>query len=162
MSARRCGHIGGLLAVVVLVMAMACAPRTPGEDSWREDALRALSDVRSSVQVTRVAVEQAADDRIYDSYLQAVVVDAEEAAGASADTFAGFQPPRSERERYDVVTGQLDAAAGLLSEVRIAVVAGNEGQLPDLLTQLHDAAESLHQLNQDLRHPPEDPAGAAS
>jgi hypothetical protein len=60
-----------------------------------------------------------------------VVVDAEEAAGAPSDKFAGFQPPRSERERYDVVTGQLDAAASLLSEVRIAVVAGNEAQMPD-------------------------------
>ena len=153
-------RVGALVAVAVVALATACAPRTPGEDSWREDALRALSDVRSSVQVTRVALEQASDDRLFDRYLQTVVVDAEEAAGASADRFAGFQPPPSERERYDAVTGQLDAAAGLLSEVRIAVVAGNQGQLPDLLTQLHDAAQSLEQLDHDLRHPPEDPAGA--
>ena len=150
------------VAVAALILVTACAPRTPGEDSWREDALRALSDVRSSVQVSRVALEQDAEDRIFGRYLQTVVVDAEKAAGASADKFSGFQPPRGERERYDVVTGQLDAAAGLLSEVRIAVVAGNEGQLPDLLTELHDAARALERLDRDLRHPPEDPTGDRS
>jgi len=155
-------RLRSVVAVALVVVAAACAPRTPGEDSWREDALRAVSEVRSSVQVTRVALEQASDDRLFDRYLQTMVVDAEGAAGASAEKFAGFQPPRSERERYDAVTGQLDAAAGLLSDVRIAVVSGNEGQLPELLTQLRDAAQSLEQLDHDLRHPPEDPAGASS
>ena len=60
------------------------------------------------------------------------------------------------------MTGQLDAAVGLLSEVRIAVVAGNEGQFPDLSARLHEAATALDQLDQDLRHPPEAPAGPGS
>jgi hypothetical protein len=154
--------IAAIVAVVVLLLATSCAPRTPDEDSWREDALRALTDVRSSVQVARVALEQAGDDRVFDSYLQTVTLDAEEAAGTSSEKLAGLQPPRTERARYDAVTGQLDAAASLLSEVRIAVVAGNEGQFPDLLTQLHDATRSLDRLEDELRHPPADPAGAAS
>jgi hypothetical protein len=156
------GHGARLLVVLLLVVVAGCAPRTPGEDSWREDALRALSDVRSSLQTSRLALGQSADDRLFDTYLQTVVVDAEETAGAASQKFAGFQPPRAERERYDAVTGQLEAAASLLSEVRIAVVAGNEGQFADLSSQLRDAAESLERLDHDLRHPPEDPAGGAT
>ena len=151
-----------IVGVVVLMLAAACAPRTPDEDSWREDAQRALSDVRSSIQSAQVALRQGSDGRLFDTYLQTVVVDAESAAGASSEKFAGFQPPRVERDRYDVVTGQLDEAAGLLSEVRIAVVAGNEGQYADLSSQLSDATDALERLDQDLRHPPGDPTGAGS
>lgn len=154
--------LAAVLGVLLLLVVTACAPRTPDQAEWRAHAVLAASDVRSGVQVARVALQQSADDHIFDSYLQVVAVDAEGTAGSAADTFAGFQPPRAERQRYDAVTGQLDAAAGLLSEVRIAVVAGNEGQYADLAVELHDAARSLEQLELDLRHPPEEPAGPAS
>jgi hypothetical protein len=152
-----------LLAVAVLIALVAgCAPRTPAEDTWREDALLALSDVRSSVQVTRVALQQSEAGRLFDPYLQTVAVNAEETAGGSAQKFGGFQPPRSERDRYDAVTGQLDAAVSLLSEVRIAVVADNEGKYVELAAELLDALKALDRLDQDLRHPPQDPAGPES
>jgi hypothetical protein len=153
---------GAVVALLVVTLAAACAPRTPDEDSWREDALLALSDVRSSVQAVRVALQQSDEGRLFDSYLQTVTVDSEETAGGSAQKFGGFQPPRAERERYDAVSGQLDAAVSLLSEVRIAVVAHNEGQFAELTAQLLDAVHALDRLDQDLRHPPDDRAGPVS
>ncbi len=150
------------VVTLLLVLVSACAPQTPEEDSWREDALLTVTDVRSSVQTARIALQQSADDRVFDSYLQTVVLDAEDTAGSSSQKFGGLQPPRQERERYDAVTGLLDAAVGLLSDVRIAVVARNEGHYDDLAALLQDTVTSLDRLDHDLRQPPTDPAGPSS
>jgi hypothetical protein len=142
------------LLVAALVVLSACAPGTPAEDSWRDDARRAISDVSSAVQTDRVALGADRDGHLYANYLQTVVVDSEDTAGSSADSFASVQPPELERERYDVVSTQLDDAASLLSQVRIAVVAGHTGSYPDLLQKLSEAAAGLDKLDVDLSHPP--------
>jgi hypothetical protein len=144
--------------VSVVVLAAACAPSTPDENSWRAAARRAISDVSSAVQTARLALREDEEGHLYGSYVQTVAVDAEELAGSGADSLASVQPPEAERQRYDAVTAQLDDAASLLSEVRIAVVAGHTGSYPDLVEKLADAVEGLDKLDQDLMHPP----GAAS
>ena len=141
-----------LLPLVVLMAA--CAPSTPDADTWRDQARRAVSDVSSALQTARLALEEDGKDHLFDNYLQTVAVDAEEIAGTASDGFANIQPPDVERERYDVVTAQLDDAASLLSEVRIAVVAGHSGSYPDLIDKLEEAVTGLDKLDQDLTHPP--------
>jgi hypothetical protein len=133
----------------------ACAPGTPDADSWRADARRAVGDASSALSSAELALRQGRADRIYDPYLQTVVVDAEEAVATAASTIGGKQPPRSERERYDAVTGQPDEAASLVSTARIAVVDEDASRYEGLATRLAQAADALHALESDLQHPPQ-------
>jgi len=142
------------LTLPLVVLIAACAPSTPDADAWRDQARRAVSDVSSALQTAKLALEEDAKGHLFDNYTQTVAVDAEEIAGSSADGFASVQPPEVERERYDVVTAQLDDAASLLSEVRIAVVAGHTGSYPDLIDKLAGAVTGLEKLDEDLTHPP--------
>jgi len=144
-----------VLAVVGLQTVVGCAPGTPDGDSWRIDAQRAVSDASSAVQSAELALNQSSEDRVFDRYLQTVVLDSEKALGAAGDHIAARQPPRSERERYDAVTGQIDAAADLVSAARIAVVDGETYRYDGLAKSLADAAEALQSLETDLEHPPE-------
>jgi hypothetical protein len=142
------------LAALVFTLS-ACAPATPDADSWRADARRALGDASSAVSSAELGLRLGLADRIFDPYLQTVVVDAEEAVEQAASAIGGKQPPSSERERYDAVTGQLDEAASLVSTVRIAVVDGDEGRYEGLATRLDETADALHALESDLQHPPQ-------
>jgi hypothetical protein len=140
--------------VALVLLGGACAPSTPDEDSWRGEAHRAVSNVRSAVQTARLALMEDERGHLHDSYVQTVAVDSEDSAGTSADGFASVQPPELERERYDVVATQLDDAASLLSEVRIAVVAGHTKSYRQLAQKLAEAADGLDRLDQDLSHAP--------
>jgi hypothetical protein len=148
-----------VVAAVTLVAVSGCAPGTPDADSWRIDAQRAVSDAASAVHTAELALRLHEDGRIFDRYLQTVVVDAEEAVGAAGDAIGGKQPPTSERERYDTVTGQLDEAASLVSTTRIAVVDREEERYDALADRLAKSATALQQLEDDLQHPPTGAAG---
>jgi hypothetical protein len=150
----------GVAVVLCLAVpsATSCAPGTPDGDSWRIDAQRAVSDAASAVHSAELALRLHDDDKIFDRYLQTVLVDAEEGAGKASETIGSKQPPRAERERYDTVTGQLDEAASLLSTTRIAVVGRETERYDALADRLAAAAEALSQLEDDLQHPPAQPA----
>jgi hypothetical protein len=148
-----------VVAAVVLAAASGCAPGTPDDDSWRIDAQRAVSDAASAVLTAELGLRLHEDGRIFDRYLQTVVVDAEEAVGAAGDAIGGKQPPPSESERYHTVTGQIDEAASLVSTTRIAVVDREEERYDALADRLAKAATALQQLEDDLQHPPVRAAG---
>jgi hypothetical protein len=152
---RRCRWASLVLACCLT----ACAPGTPDGDSWRIDAQRSVSDAASAVRTAELALRLHEDDRIFDRYLQTVLVDAEEAVSKAGDTIGSKQPPRAERERYDTVTGQLDEAASLVSTTRIAVVDRETDRYASLADRLADAASALQGLEDDLEHPPVPAAG---
>jgi hypothetical protein len=142
------------VAIVVVATTAGCAPGTPDGDSWRIDAQRAVSDASSEVQTAELALRQHERGRLFDHYLQTVLVDAEEGVGRAGDAIGARQPPREERERYDTVTGQLDEAASLVSTARIAVVDHETSRYDALADRLASAADALQQLEDDLQHPP--------
>jgi hypothetical protein len=145
------------VAGVALVLAVAaCAPGTPDEDSWRDDATRSVGDVASAVQTARLALEQSGRGRLPDAYLQTVLVDAERTGGMAAEKLSSVQPPDVERRRSGDVLDRLDQATGLLTEARIAVVAHDTGEFADLAHRLHTTATDLHSLEAALEHPPEE------
>jgi hypothetical protein len=142
-------------ACLVLVCCLtACAPGTPDADSWRIDAQRAVSDAASAVHTAELALRLHQDDRIFDRYLQTVLVDAEAAVSKAGDTIGSKQPPRVERERYDTVTGQIDEAASVVSTARIAVVDRETARYGALADRLARAGQALLELEDDLQHPP--------
>jgi hypothetical protein len=140
--------------LAIAVATTGCAPGTPDGDSWRIDAQRAVSDASSAVQTAELALRQHGRGRVFDRYLQTVLVDAEEGVGKASDAIGSKQPPRVERERYDAVTGQLDEAAGLVSTARIAVVDRETDRYEALADRLASAADALQKLQDELQHPP--------
>lgn len=141
-------------ALLALTSATGCSPRTPESDTWRDSATRAVDGVHSALQSARVALGLATEGRIYQNYLQTVLVEAEAQAGSAAAKFASFQPPRSERQRYTEITTRLDDAAALLADARIAVVDEREDRYEQLRQDLKKAANGLHGLADELKHPP--------
>jgi hypothetical protein len=147
---------GAGLAAATLLALTGCAPGTPDEDSWRDDATRAVGDVTSAVQTARLALVQSREGRLHHAYLQAVLVDAERNGGMAAETLSSEQPPDVERRRSSDVTDRLDQATGLLTDARIAVVADDTGEYADLVRQLGHTADDLQSLEAALGHPPEE------
>ena len=143
------------LAAAVAATTVGCAPGTPDGDSWRIDAQRAVSDASSVVQTAELALRQNVRGRLFDRYLQTVLVEAEKGMGKATEAIGSRQPPPAERERYDALTGQLDEAAGLVSTARIAVVDGETDRYDALADRLASAAAALKKLKDDLQHPPE-------
>jgi hypothetical protein len=131
-----------------------CAPGTPDGDSWRIDAQRAVGDASSAVLTAELALRQHVKGRVFDRYLQTVLVEAEQGVGKAGDAISTRQPPRAERERYQTVTGQIDEAASLVSTARIAVVDRETERYDALADRLAKSADSLQQLEDDLQHPP--------
>jgi hypothetical protein len=140
--------------LVVTGLMSGCAPGTPDEDSWRVDAIRAVSNVSSAVGTMQLALQQ--HDRITDPYLKVVAVNAEDGASKAADKLSSRQPPRAYRSRYDKVTTALDNAETLLSDARIAVVNQDEGDFPKLAQQLSKKADRLQQIEAGLHALPDD------
>jgi len=140
--------------LVLLALTAGCAPGTPDGDSWRIDAQRAVSDASSAVQTAELALRQNRRGRVFDHYLQTVLVESEKAVGKAGDSIGSRQPPREERERYATVTGQIDEAAGLVSTARIAVVDRESDRYDALADRLESSAEALKKLGDDLEHPP--------
>jgi hypothetical protein len=138
----------------VAATTLGCAPGTPDGDSWRIDAQRSVSDASSAVQTAELALRQHGRGRVFDRYLQTVLVDAEKGVGKAGDAIGSKQPPRAERERYDAVTGQIDEAAGLVSTARIAVVDRETDRYAALADRLAAAADALQKLEDELQHPP--------
>jgi len=131
-----------------------CAPGTPDGDSWRIDAQRAVGDASSAGLTAELALRQHVKGRVFDRYLQPVLVEAEQGVGKAGDAISTRQPPRAERERYQTVTGQIDEAASLVSTARIAVVDRETERYDALADRLAKSADSLQQLEDDLQHPP--------
>jgi hypothetical protein len=123
-------------AVVGAVLLAACAPATPDSQAWRASAVQTLEDTSSQLATMRLTVEQERQDRLPGRYAVAVAVDSEEQAATAAESLTSQQPPGAERRAYDRVSSLLDDAQSLISEARIALVAGRTPEYPSLLRRL--------------------------
>jgi hypothetical protein len=145
--------VTAMSALVVTLTVGACAPGTPDDDSWRDDAVRATGDVGSAVSTMELALRQRR--QLFPNYLQTVAVDSEDSAGKAATRLEGVQPPDVELDRNDKVTSAIDDATSLLTDVRIAVVRG--APLDPFIKQLSQSADQLQQLETSLHEPPSAP-----
>jgi hypothetical protein len=136
----------GLVAAVTT----GCAPGTPDDDSWRDDAVRVTGDVGSAVSTLELALRQRTN--LFGTYLQTVAVDAEESAGKAAKRLEGVQPPAAEIDRNEDVSSTLDDATSLITDVRIAIVSG--APLKPFIDKLSSTADQLDQLETSLHQPP--------
>ena len=142
--------VAPMVGALVVAVVTGCAPGTPDEDSWRDDAVRVTGDVGSAVATVELVLRQR--DRVFGNYLQTVAVDAEDSAGKAATRLEAVQPPDVELDRNDQVTTALDDATSLLTDVRIAVVRG--APLAHFIPQLSSTADDLDELESSLHQPP--------
>jgi hypothetical protein len=152
---RRWRSVVAAIGLVVMVsMTTGCSPGTPDADSWRIDAQRAVSDASSAVLTAELALRQSVKGRVFDRYLQTVMVEAEKSVGKAGDAIGAKQPPRVEQARYQTVTSQIDEAASVVATARIAVVDRETDRYEALADRLAKAGDALQQLENDLQHPP--------
>jgi len=110
--------------------------------------------VASAVQTAQLALAESQSDHLPHAYLQSVLVDAERTSGMATQALSSVQPPDVERQRSSEVLDALDEATGLVTDARIAVVAGDSEQYGDLVTDLRRTAKDLQHLESTLEHPP--------
>lgn len=134
-----------VLATAVLLTSVlaGCAPRTPDDESWTDQALQALDDVGSEVATMELSLRLDQRDRTWGEYTKTVAVGSEEAAGLVTEGFSSAQPPPADDGEYRRVTTALSAAADVLADVRIAVVRGDRAAYPGLLRDLAKAGQDL-------------------
>ncbi len=124
------------LVVVLLILGTACAPSSPDQAAWTDQARRALASAQSEVQTLRLTLRQQGAGKTWQNYQQVVALDSEEAAGRTAESFSSLQPPIGDDDAYRRVTSLLSDASDLVTDVRIAVVRDDTGSYPGLIEDL--------------------------
>jgi hypothetical protein len=89
-------------------------------------------------------------DKIPQNYQQVVVLDSEETAGATTESFTSVQPPAQDDEMYHRVTTTLSDASDVISDVRIAVVREDTDTYPSLLKDLAAVQSDLDARTREL------------
>ena len=107
----------------------------------------------SAVQTAQLALSESQSGHLPHAYLQSVLVDAERTGGMAAQALSSVQPPPAEMQRSSDVLDALDEATGLVTDARIAVVAGDSEQYAGLVTDLRRTAADLQHLESTLEHP---------
>ena len=134
-----------LAALALLAAGTGCAPKTPDHAVWVDEAHRALADVRGEVETVRLVLRQQREGQAPQNFQQVVVLDSEEAAGATAESFSSVQPPVGDDRRYRYVTTLLSDASDLVADARIAVVREDTASYPGLI-------RDLRRMSADLEH----------
>jgi hypothetical protein len=136
-----------LLAAALLVAG--CLPSTPSRSDWRSQAAQALEDLASEMATAQVVLRERHRDHLPARTPRVLLVDAEEAAGQTAETFTALQPPPGWESRHGEITDLLDEGAGLLTDTRIAVVRGGappDGLASDLASKRKELLERAEAL----------------
>jgi hypothetical protein len=140
--------------LVLLPCLTACRPPQPSAASWRTSTQTTVGDTLSDVATARLTLEQERQgSRFVGHYAQVVLTYSEEAAGSSAEKVSSQQPPPSERARWDRVVRELEDAAGLVTDTRVAVVANDTASYDELLRRLRATAKQLSNLENQLKSP---------
>jgi hypothetical protein len=151
---RGCRVRGAALAVCLLSMLSllgGCVLSSPSGDDFERDAAQALEDLASEVATAQIVLGQHRADEIFDYTTVVILVAAEEAGGKAVQDVAALQPPAGFEQTYDEVTAALQDGAGLLSEVRIAVVSEDTQALPGLSAELDETRTALGDMSKQLR-----------
>jgi hypothetical protein len=140
------GWRGAVCAVLVgttLLFINACAPKSPDQAVWTDQARHALGDVRSEVDTLELVLRQQRSGKLPQNYQQVVAIDSEESIGTTAESFSSVQPPPGTDARYKDVTSLLSDASDLAAETRIAIVREDTTEYPKLLRQLGKVSDDL-------------------
>ncbi|KRF11353.1 hypothetical protein ASG90_16480 [Nocardioides sp. Soil797] len=137
--------------LLVLVLGSGCVPATPSSSEWAGQASRALDSVAGEVATARIVLREHREDDLLAKVAVVMLADSEEAIGKTSDDITTTQRPPGHTRQYDKVTAEIDQASSLVTEVRTAVVAGDEAALPALDSKLRREEQDLSDLAGALR-----------
>ncbi|KRA31180.1 MULTISPECIES: hypothetical protein [unclassified Nocardioides] len=140
------GLTAALAGVLAALLCSCSLVEEPDAAAWDQQAAQALEDAASEVATTRLALETAAQERVWSSYTTVVVADAEEAIVTVADNLARVQAPAGRTEQAADVGALMDRAVASVRAARSLAVQGRYDdpasidELDRLATDLEDAA----------------------
>ena len=140
----------GVMAALLLILGTGCAPKSPDHAVWTDQALRAVSDLQSEVATVQLVLRLQRHDKLPQNFQQVVVLDSEETAGTTTESFTSVQPPPRDDERYHRVATTLSDASDVISDVRIAVVREDTDAYPALLEDLAKVQRDLDARTREL------------
>jgi hypothetical protein len=138
-----------LVAVAALVGG--CVPSQPSPNDWRRQARQSLEDVLSEVATAQVVLREQAAGHLLTKAGVVMLVDAEESAGTTAETFSALQPPEGFEQRHAKVSDALERASGLIADARMARVREDQETYVELQRSLVHERSMLAGLREQLR-----------
>lgn len=138
------------LVIAAAIMGGCSIPPQPSASDWQRQALQSLEDVSSEVATAQVTLREQAAGHLVGKTGVVLLVDAEETAGSTVETFTALQPPQGFEQRHAKVSEALDRAAGLITDARTARVAEETTAYDDLQRSLVHERALLTRLMDEL------------
>jgi hypothetical protein len=132
-----------LLAVLAIAALTGCVGPAPTTGEYEGKAAHTAADALSQLQTARLAVGNAG--RMPASYLETVLVDAEEAFGSIETTFNSIQPPddpKADKLQSDL-KGLLSDGSDGMTQLRVLARRGDTAGLGSTAEQLAVTADGL-------------------
>lgn len=127
---------------LILVLATGCFPSQPGLSSWRQDAVKSLDDVHSSLTTAQLVVRLQTRQRLLKGYGTVSLMHAEEAADKAVQTLSTLQPPPGASHEDKQVEDLLEQGADLVRDVRVKAAA-HQLSAPGLTRQISEMARKI-------------------
>jgi hypothetical protein len=134
------------VALLVSVLASACAGPTVSPAAMRSQAGRSALSVVSELQTVDLAVRTQLRDDAWWSYTDVTVTAAEDAVSTIESTLTSRQPPSGTDPVYRRTSDALAAATDLVTEVRVAVRRKDEAELTRLRKEIPPLVKELEKI----------------
>jgi hypothetical protein len=137
-----------LLVALVVLGLTGCVGPAPTTGEYEGKAAHTAADALSQLQTARLAVDNSG--RLPASYLETVLVDAEDAFGSIETTFDSIQPPddpAADKLRSDLDALLSDGSDGI-AQLRILARRSDSAGMRSTAADLGKTADQLDRFNQ--------------
>lgn len=136
-----------LLSLLLTVTLAGCAAPTLSYSTYRYEVAQTARQVNSAIASARVATMLDLQGKMTLSVTETVVSNAESDADSAQETLETRQPPDNRSIRlHERASTTISDAVDEVRALRIAVRAGNTGNMRSLLKSLHTQHGKLRQL----------------
>ena len=143
-----------LLGVALCTLALSgCVAPAPDDSAYQSKAVQTAQAALSAARTALLTTRTHADDRLPSTYLEPVLVDAEQALDSVRATFDSVQPPATSAadELRAALDPLLESAASDVTELRIAARRGQTSALGDTVDDLSGVADQLEAFTEEHR-----------
>src|SRR4051794_12819203 len=130
-----------------------CVAPAPDDAAYQSKAVLAAQSALSAARTALLSTRTHADDRLPGTYLEPVLVDAEQALGSVRATFDSVQPPATSAadELRAALDPLLESAASDVTELRIAARRNRTDALGSVAEDLSGIADQLEAFTREHR-----------
>ncbi len=135
-----------VLGIVLSTLALpGCVAPAPDDAAYESKAVLTAQSALSAARTALLGTRTHADDRLPGTYLEPVLVDAEQALGSVRATFDSVQPPATPAadELLATLDPLLESAASDVTELRIAARRDRPTALRSAAADLSGVADQL-------------------